>query len=125
VGVGCRKIESMTSKSEGRLNILLLNENGLWTALCLNYDLAAQAAPGERWEGALEAFNWVYWAQFQRDESKGISPFSKLQKAPDQYWQIFEDAVPVATRFELTPPFSLSDGPLIPAEEVRVVAAAA
>jgi hypothetical protein len=117
----------MRPKTKERLKILLLNENGIWMALCLNYDLAAQAPPGEKWEGALQAFNWTYWTQFQTDKDKGVKPFSTLSKAPEQYWRSFDDAVPVATRFELKPPFPLSDKRSVskPPEEVRVVAAAA
>jgi hypothetical protein len=115
----------MPPKSKERLKILLLNESGIWIALCLNYDLAAQAAPEEQWEGALQAFNWTYWTQFQADKKRGVEPFSNLSKAPDRYWKIFENAVPVATRFQMKPPFSLSDQRSVPPEDVRVVAVAA
>lgn len=112
----------MPPKGKERLKILLLNENGIWTALCLNHYLVAQAAPGELWEGALQAFNLTYWLQFQSDQKKGIAPFSNLSKAPKEYWEIFKTAVPVLTRFELRPPFSLSDQRDIPPDEVRVAA---
>jgi hypothetical protein len=92
---------------KAQLKILVINDCGTWVAQCLEYDLAAQAAPGESVKGALEAFNLAYWARYHLDKEKGLEPFSQLNQASTEYWKTFAEGIRLALRFTLKPPFDL------------------
>jgi len=66
-----------------RVSVLLHQDGEAWVAQCLEYDLAAQA-PSE--EEAKKRFVRTLQAQIMDDLRDGLTPLSKLPKAPRRYF---------------------------------------
>jgi hypothetical protein len=97
------------------LKILLFTESGRYIAQCLQFDIAAQ---GESSSAAIESLQTLFWAQYHFDQERQREPFSRLEKAPDDYWVAFEKAYKIEISLKL-PPLPADD---TIGEEVRLAA---
>lgn len=80
----------MTPKTlDFKLSVLLLMEEGMWVAQCLNYDIAAQ---GKTLEAAKEAFARTFAGQVCVDLHHNVEPLSAFPPAPAEYWNQFKGA---------------------------------
>ena len=94
------------------MRVILFQEEGMWVAQCLEYDIAAH---GETVIDAKEAYARVFAAQvimaFQLDEE----PLANIDKAPQQYWDMLENsqrlAAPITVPDENEIPLSLMFDP--------------
>ena len=73
-------------RAPSTLHVLLLKEEGVWVAQCLEHDIAAQA--DER-EEAVSRLMATIDLHIDADIESGIEPLSKIPAPPEHYWQIF------------------------------------
>lgn len=91
------------------LHILLLKEEDLWVAQCLDHDVAAQGA--SPW-AALKAWQHAFFAQAMANIEIGQEPMVNADRAPEFYWTQFESGLRIsetlaaagAAADELAPP---------------------
>jgi len=92
--------EDMNDKHNFVMHVLLLNDDGVWVAQCLDYDIAAQ---GKTINKAVDALTRTFAGQVVLDIQHGKKPLEDFTKAPIDYWNKFEDA----NRLEGRKPFGL------------------
>lgn len=71
------------------ISVLLLREDAMWAAQCLEYDLAAQ---GRTLAEVKEAFRRTFTAQIMVDLHYKLEPLVAFQAAPSWYWNMFQNA---------------------------------
>jgi hypothetical protein len=72
-----------------KFNILIIPEFNYWVAVGLEYFLVARAeSPLE----AVEELRRVCEMQPYIDEANGQKPFALIEKAPEAYWKMFQEA---------------------------------
>jgi hypothetical protein len=69
--------------SEISLHVRLIQEDGAWSAQCLEYDICAQ---GSTRQESLERFHKTALGQTVLDYREGKRPFEGLRPAPFIYW---------------------------------------
>jgi len=92
-----------------KLQILLLKEEDLWVAQCLDHDVASQ---GPDIRGVLRAWEHAFFAQAMANIDAGMDPMENASAAPEFYWKKFDSglrlsetiAVTGAAADELSPP---------------------
>lgn len=83
------------------LNILLLPDGKLWTAQCLEYDIAAQ---GTTIQEAISEFSKVLTFEVAYSHERGLAPLHDIPAAPQYYWKLFEEVgEPVIPRSKPSP----------------------
>jgi hypothetical protein len=99
----------------GNLRTVLLEEGGGWSAQCLDYDIAAQAATLLDLHDELTR---VLVAHVAASIQLGREPFSTIKPAPKKFWELYESGL----RIESKPvSFTLASGQLPPIKpEMRV-----
>jgi hypothetical protein len=75
------------------LKVLIMNEDGMWVVLCLQFDIAAQ---GKSLGEAVEGLEHLLLAREYLDRRKGRAPFSTLSPAPKSYWELFDEGLEVS-----------------------------
>lgn len=79
-----------TNSNSVDVSILLIQEdNGWWSAQCLEYDLAAQA---RSLPDVLYEFEKTLMSHIAVHEDAGIDPFEDLPEAPKEYWEMYNQA---------------------------------
>lgn len=101
------------------VSVLLLNENGLWIAQCLEYDITAQ---GKRIKEAMQAFEEVFVGQAVLDIEQGKKPFEGISKAPPEYWKMFNEGERLADTRTFKQPETIPNLGLMKANERRIFA---
>lgn len=86
------------------VSLLLMTENNIWTAQCLEFDIAAQ---GKTMSEAMAAFQRTFAGQVCIDIENGKEPFEDFSQAPVDYWDKFEQA---SERLADRKPFKLPEG---------------
>lgn len=86
------------------MRVLLLKEDGLWVAQCLEYDIAAQ---GPTVEAAKEAFVVAFAAQIVVALHHGEEPLATFGRAPQHYWDRFSKAQRLAEPIRIPDPISI------------------
>lgn len=81
----------MRSQDNGtELSVLLIEEeDGWWSAQCLEYDVAAQAKSLSELRYEFERVFITHLALSKMDNKQ---PFEGVGRAPEEYWKIFESA---------------------------------
>ena len=79
-------------KGHLRLNVLVFREGDRWVAQVLEKDMAAH---GETPYAALSAIGMIIQAHVNFDTFHQRTPFSRLDRAPDVYWDVMERATPL------------------------------
>jgi hypothetical protein len=79
--------EPITYKFE--VNVLLLQENDVWIAQGLEYDITGH---GEDVNSAIDNFGKTFLGQAIVDLSHGDKPLANVKKAPKFYWEKFREA---------------------------------
>ncbi len=72
---------------------VLLKEASAWVAQGLEYDIAAQ---GKTIRDAMRAFRRTLVGQIILDIKLGRRPLSNVPKAPDFYWEKYDEGEPLA-----------------------------
>ena len=73
-----------------KLRILLIQENdGQWSAQCLDYDIVTQAA---RLTDLKYEFEKTLMAYIAISDSEGKEPLEGIEPAPDKFWEMWRDA---------------------------------
>ncbi len=65
---------------DGNVNVLLYQENGVWVAQGVEYDMAAQ---GNTDTEALDSFERVFLGQIHLDITRGLEPLQDIDPMPD------------------------------------------
>lgn len=86
------------------IRVLLKHEGGWWTAVCLDYFIAAQARERSQIE---DAFSQAFLAHVFHAKSKGKKPFESLRPAPAKYHDDYKRGEPMAD-------LSITDDPTRP-----------
>lgn len=94
-------------KRDFEVKILLINENGLWVAQCLDYDFAAQ---GKNMKEAMDSFARSFAGQICTELKYGKEPFEDFTKAPIEYWDMFDASEPLRTAHFPVPEAFVPDG---------------
>lgn len=68
------------------LSILLLQEDGIWVAQCLQKDIASQ---GSTIENAISSFERTFVGQVILDLKDNKSPLEDIQQAPNRFFETF------------------------------------
>ena len=106
------------------LSILLLKDGGLWTAQCLEYDIAAQ---GSDIHEAISEFHKTLAFEVAYSHERGLPPLHGIPAAPQYYWKVFEESgEPIMPRSKPSPfrleGLDLPDAYMIPKmRELRAV----
>lgn len=69
--------------------LVFRGSSGLFVAMCLELDLAAQSRTPE---AAVEALEENFRAHIRIAERRGEQPFERAKPAPQEYWNKFESA---------------------------------
>ena len=77
-----------------RINVVLVRDGDMWVAQGLEYDIAAQ---GTTIAETKNAFTRVLCSQVVLDLHHGDSPLAGFEPAPQEYWDRFRKAEPLAT----------------------------
>jgi hypothetical protein len=72
---------------------VLLKEASAWVAQGLEYDIAAQ---GKTIRDAMRAFRQTLIGQIVIDVRHGRQPFANIPKAPDFYWEKYDEGESLA-----------------------------
>lgn len=83
------------------MRVLLLKEDDLWVAQCLEYDIAAQ---GPTVDAAKEAFVRAFAAQIAVALHHGEEPLATFGPAPRYYWDRFSEAQRLAEPIRIPDP---------------------
>lgn len=75
--------------------IAFQEDDGRWTAQCLEYDIAAQAATLPELTRELQR---VLIAHFAISGEMGLEPFFGLPQAPQKFWKMFAEAETLVER---------------------------
>ena len=89
------------------INAIVLQEDGMWIAQCLEYNLVSCAETLAELPGELMR---QVKSQIEADESAGKRPFFAYKPAAPKYWAMFEEA-------------KLRSTPILPAQSVPSVQA--
>jgi hypothetical protein len=100
------------------LSVVLLLDGDRWVAQCLDFDIAAQ---GQSIKEAQESFERVFFGQIALDLEHGRSPLAGIERAPDEYWDLFK-AARFTHSFPLKSPLSNPAGAPRARAEARVAA---
>lgn len=69
----------------------LIQEGDLWSIQCLDFDIAAQ---GRTIDEAKDRFEKTFLGQIELDIKEKREPFSGVEKAPQEFWEMFEKTEP-------------------------------
>ncbi len=87
----------MNSKSNIDLNILLIKENNVWVAQCIDYDINAQ---GDTIPESINLLIETVAMRLAYDIENGIEPLSKVVPAPIMYYDLYNnEAIPLEKEF--------------------------
>lgn len=75
----------MTKPLNFKVSVLLLREGDMWTAQCLEYDLAAQ---GRTLAEVKDAFGQTFTGQIMVDLHHKVEPLAAFRPAPAKYWKM-------------------------------------
>lgn len=81
-----------------QVRTVIFREGDWWVAQCLEFDLAAQAKTVKDLAYEIQR---VIVGHMVVCKQEGIRPFEHLPKAPDKYWDMFNEGL------ELSPPKNL------------------
>ena len=93
------------------MRVLLLKEDAVWIAQCLEYDIAAQ---GTSITEAKAAFVLHFAAQIEVALKHGDKPLADFASAPQNYWDRFSaserlaDPIRVSDPIEIPPAFMIN-----------------
>jgi hypothetical protein len=76
------------------ISVILFQENELWIAHCLEFDIVSQ---GNSIESAKDAFKRIFLCQVRIDLSNHRHPFIGWDKAPKEVWDKFSEMKETAT----------------------------
>jgi len=76
-----------SNDSAFELSVLFMEGDGVWSAQCLEYDIAAQA---KTLNDLFYEMERVLVSQLALDEELGRKPFEGIARAPRKYWDAFE-----------------------------------
>ena len=71
------------------LNVLLMKDGGVWTAQCLEHNIAAQGKTTD--EAILELTRTIVGELALRAE-RGQEGLADIPRAPDAYWRLFGES---------------------------------
>ena len=86
------------------MRVLLLKEETVWVAQCLEYDIAAQ---GPTISAAKDAFVRAFAGQIAVALHCGEEPLATFGKAPQYYWDLFSEAERLADPIRITDPIKI------------------
>lgn len=92
---------SFLFKKKLRIRAVILEDGDLWAVQGLDYDIAAQ---GDSVHEAMQSFQRVVIAQVLLDLEKKRIPFADIPKAPDEFWEMFDEGVLVSDPHKHEPP---------------------
>lgn len=78
------------------IRAVVFRDGDLWVAQCLEYDLATQ---GRTMEQLRERLEMLLLAQMAVGRKVGRKPFAGMPKAPQEFWERWENAIPLAPPF--------------------------
>ena len=81
----------MDKKATFKVSVLLIQEGDLWSMQCLDYDIAAQ---GKTIDEAKDRFEKTFLGQIALDIKENREPFMGVEKAPQEFWEMFAKAEP-------------------------------
>ncbi len=81
----------MKKKKTFIIKVLLIQKDTLWSVQCLEYDIAAQ---GKTIDEAKDAFEKTFLGQISLDINENRKPFEGIEKAPQEFWDMFKRAEP-------------------------------
>ena len=93
------------------MRVLILKEEAVFVAQCLEYDITAQ---GQTVVEAQDAFVRVFAAQIAVALRHGEEPLAAFERAPDYYWERFNEAqrladpIRIPDRVEIPPAFMIN-----------------
>lgn len=83
------------------MRVLLLKEDAVWVAQCLEYDIAAQ---GTTVTEAKDAFTRHIAAQIKVALKHGDEPLADFSRAPKYYWDLFSESERLADPIRVSDP---------------------
>lgn len=86
------------------MRVLLLKEDTVWVAQCLEYDIAAQ---GPTIAVAKDAFVRTFAAQIAVAFHHRDEPLATFEKAPTYYWNLFNKAECLADPIRIFDPIKI------------------
>ena len=86
------------------MRVLLLKEETLWVAQCLEHDIAAQ---GPTIAAAKDAFVLAFAGQIAVALHHGEEPLTTFGKAPQYYWDLFSEAERLADPIRIHDPIKI------------------
>lgn len=89
------------------LKVVLICDQGLWVAQCLEHDIAAQ---GKSIKAAMRTFSKLFAGQVFLDIENGKEPLEDFTPAPVEYWEMLEEASPLKTPTPIKMPPTLAPG---------------
>ena len=86
------------------MRVLLLKEETVWVAQCLEHDIAAQ---GSTIAEAKDAFVRAFAGQIAVALDHGEEPLATFEKAPPYYWDLFNKAERLADPIRISDPIEI------------------
>ena len=86
------------------MRVLLLKEESVWIAQCLEYDIAVQGATVA---AAQDAFVRTFAGQIAVALHHGEEPLATFQRAPEHYWDLFNEAQRLADPIRIHDPIKI------------------
>jgi hypothetical protein len=99
------------------IRAVLFEEEGAWSAQCLDFDIAAQAKTLAELHEEIVRVLAVHVAASRQ---LGREPFADVNPAPKRFWDLYETGLPVESR---SASFRIESGPTLPPirPELRIV----
>lgn len=89
------------------INVVLLCDQGIWVAQCLEHDIAAQ---GKTIKQAMKTFSKSFAGQVFMDVENGKQPLEDFTPAPVEYWDMLREAEPLESLTAIKMPTTLAAG---------------
>jgi hypothetical protein len=99
-----------------QVQTVIFKEGDWWVAQCLEYDIAAQARTIKDLTYEIQR---VLVGHMVACKQEGITPFSNLPKAPEKYWQMFQDGLAVSPPSNID--FRIAQDVQVPTPELHLV----
>ena len=95
------------------LNVLLLKDDGAWSAQCLEHNIAAQ---GTTTNEAISELARTIVGELALRAKKGVEGLAGIPRAPDMYWKMFgeSESLNFTTRPLFRPDYEVPPAFMIP-----------
>ena len=114
--LGMQQMSGPKNATLFKLDVILFESpEGIWSAQCLQYDIAAQA---RTFQDILYEFERVVVSHIALNHEEGKEAFAGIKPAPDEFWALYDESPTSITR--RPSPFRVDNySPAMPIVEMR------